>query len=381
MKKIIVFLLTIMTICFCFVGCGKPASSPVEDFVCEFENGSAVITDYIGKGLDIILPETIDNRPVTKISQQAFEGYDLNSIIFSNNIVEIQNQAFKDCTNLTSVTLPKEIQIIGERAFYNCTNLNCINLNDSILNIGSEAFALCKNLKQIKLPSKLIEINGATFSECSSLSEVTFPEELETIGFHAFEKCTSLENIDLPDTIKVIEDGAFSDCNNLNNIGGIDTTKVEIGKEAFINTKVEDKFAFSIDASGTLLSYSGKSDKIVVPDTVTAIGDNAFFSNDYIVSVTLSKNTKSIGYQAFFGCDKLSEVILPNGLTTIDYGAFNFCKSLKSIHIPESVKYIAPASIGTDLLDENYSDFVIYGKTGSASEKYANERGLKFISE
>lgn len=381
MKKIITGLLIITILCTTLCSCSNTKTSPAEDFVYEFENGNTIITGYTGSELDIILPEEIDNRPVTSIANKAFKGYDLNSIVVSKNVTDIQEEAFQDCTNLSSVTLPDGIQNIGLNAFNNCSNLVYINLPDSIVNLDYGTFSSCTELKEITLPNNITTINSNTFSECSSLSSVKFPEKLEIIGNNAFYKCISLANISLPNTIKVIDKCAFSECSQLSDVGSLDTATVKIEENAFLNTLVQDNFVFSIDSNGVLIAYSGKDSTITIPENVTEIGKSVFSCNDYICSVKLSSNTKKIGAQAFMSCRNLSEVILPDELISIEYDAFSGCKNLKCLHIPESVKNIADYSIGIDLLYNAYEDFVIYGKQGSAAEQYAKKFNLKFVNE
>jgi hypothetical protein len=110
MKKIITFLLIVVTICLCFVGCGEPKSSPVEDFEYEFEDGTVTITGYIGSDLEIIIPNTIEKRPVTTIGKDAFKGYDMTSITIPEGVTIISTGAFVNCSNLEVIELPNTIK-------------------------------------------------------------------------------------------------------------------------------------------------------------------------------------------------------------------------------------------------------------------------------
>ncbi len=77
--------------------------------------------------------------------------------------------------------------------------------------------------------------------------------------------------------------------------------------------------------------------KIVIPDTVTSLGENvfAYFS---LTSVEIPNSVTSIGESAFEGCDNLTSVEIPDSVTSIGEGAFEDCKSLTSVEIPASVK-------------------------------------------
>lgn len=85
---------------FILAGCGTPTSSPIEDFSYEFKDGEVTITGYIGTDREIVIPDTIEDRPVTVIGEKAFQGYDMTSIIIPNTITIIQKRAFDDCKRL-----------------------------------------------------------------------------------------------------------------------------------------------------------------------------------------------------------------------------------------------------------------------------------------
>ena len=80
MKRKIACLLACVLLCISFCSCGKQ-TSPVEDFTYEFEEGTVKITGYTGADREIVVPDTIEERPVTTIGEEAFSGYDLVSIV------------------------------------------------------------------------------------------------------------------------------------------------------------------------------------------------------------------------------------------------------------------------------------------------------------
>ena len=79
---------------------------------------------------------------------------------------------------------------------------------------------------------------------------------------------------------------------------------------------------------------------VIIPDSVTTIGDMAFFDCSLLTTVTLSNSVKTIGSAAFYGCSALTNINIPSSVQTIGDGAFCACKSLKEIHIPASVTLI-----------------------------------------
>ena len=97
---------------------------------------------------------------------------------------------------------------------------------------------------------------------------------------------------------------------------------------------------FVIDENGVLTKYNGWQRYVVIPEGVTAIGNNAFKNNDKIVRVTMTDNVKSIGDQAFYDCDNLYVCELSNNLESIGYNAFYSCDSLSSVVMPDTVNYL-----------------------------------------
>ena len=87
-------------------------------------------------------------------------------------------------------------------------------------------------------------------------------------------------------------------------------------------------------------AYCKSLSNVVIPDSVTSIGDGAFEDCSSLSSVVLPDSITSIGNRAFNECDSLRSVVIPDGVTSIGVGAFIGCKSLKSLEIPDSVTSI-----------------------------------------
>ena len=120
----------------------------------------------------------------------------------------------------------------------------------------------------------------------------------------------------------------------------------------------------------------------VIPDSLTSIGNQAFYGCTGLTSVTIPDSVTSIGNQAFYGCTGLTSVTIPDGVTTIGLWAFYRCTGLTSVSIPDSVTSIGKYSLGYNMRYEKIEKidgFTIYGVPGSAAEQYANDNGFTFI--
>lgn len=171
MKKIIAFLLTVITICLCFVGCGKSAFSPVEDFNYEFKDGEVTITGYTGTDLEIVIPNIIEERSVTVIGEKAFQEYDMTSVIIPNTITLIEDSAFEDCKQLEKIDIPDSVTKISYWAFCGCENLKEVNIGSGLNSIEQGAFCDCDALKSIHIPENvenLYDIHAIRFGLSSN---------------------------------------------------------------------------------------------------------------------------------------------------------------------------------------------------------------------
>ncbi len=91
---------------------------------------------------------------------------------------------------------------------------------------------------------------------------------------------------------------------------------------------------------GTIFKGNNNIAKVIIPDTVTNIADNAFNSCPNLSSVTIGSGVTNIGDYAFYNCEHLQGIAFPNGLTNIGKYAFNNDQQLRTVHIPGTVKSI-----------------------------------------
>ena len=94
---------------------------------------------------------------------------------------------------------------------------------------------------------------------------------------------------------------------------------------------------------GILRRYYGHDSDVVIPDSVTRVGANAFYGDKILLSVVIPNGVTSIDHDAFYRCRNLTRVVIPDGVASIGENAFHGCENLTSIVIPDSV-----TSIGED---------------------------------
>lgn len=123
------------------------------------------------------------------------ESVEIPAEIDGKRVTSIGDDAFRDCTSLTELTIPDSVTSIGRYVFYGCTSLTAVTIPDGVTSIGWNVF-----------------------SDCTSLTAITIPDSVISIGWSAFYNCTSLTSITIPDSVTEIEEGTFFGCTNLKNV-------------------------------------------------------------------------------------------------------------------------------------------------------------------
>ena len=210
---------------------------------------------------------------------------------------------------------------IPDSIFYN-------NIWYSVTSIGYKAF-LCSSLTSVTIPYSVTTICDDAFYSCSSLTSITIPYSVTSIGYAAFSACSSLISMNVSPGNPIFD--SRDSCNAI--IKTISNTLIAGCK----NTTIPN----SVTSIGDSAFYSCSSlTSITIPNSVISIGDYAFSLCSSLTSVTIPNSVTSIGYNAFYHCYSLTSVTIPNSVTSIGYAAFHYCSSLTSVTIPNSVTSI-----------------------------------------
>ena len=240
------------------------------------------------------------------------------------------------------------------------------NYTYPVTSIGTSAFEGCTNLQSVTLPSSITVIYTDAFYGCTKLGDVNLPEGLTTIYLRAFYNC-NLDTIIIPSTVTSIGNKAFQS-NPIKSVTWL-PANCSIGTDdsaPFYSTNSKiTSFTFGNQVQ-TIPAYLCKNmsllDTIVLPPSVSSLGQYAFMYCTSLKSINLPVTQKTlpisflegctslesielpatlttISQDAFYGCSKLANVNLHEGITTINQRAFFNCK-LTNITIPSTVSYI-----------------------------------------
>ena len=356
-----------------FSGCTNLESIVVEEGNSTYDsrdNCNAVI-ETATNTLKIGFSSTKIPNTVTTIGGGAFEGTTLKSIVIPEGVTLIENEAFKDCKSLETVSLPNSLERIYPFAFRN-SNISSISIPAGVKYISEDVFDGCNNLSTITVSNGNTKydsrdncnalIETATNTILRGSSSTIIPNTVTTIGARAFEG-TTLKRIVIPEGVTLIGDGAFCDCKSLETVSlpnslericsiAFSSSKIssiyipagvkDISESAFFqcenlstitvsneNTKYDSRDncnALIETATNTLLQGSSST---VIPNSVTAIGGRAFQRSN-IAEMVIPNSVTAIEAYTFQG-SKIAKIVIPESVKKIGQLAFLDCNSLTTV--------------------------------------------------
>lgn len=331
-----------------------------------WENGDGTcsvvgIGNYVGT--DIVIPNTYNGMPVTKIEDNAFYDEEhITSLTVADSVVEIGERAFHYCIRLKSISLGNGVKSLGEGTFFFCTALENVDLGSSLETIGDNAFYNCIAIDTLVIPNSVVDIGDMAFKYCDNLIQLTLGRGVTTVGADAFVNCYKL--VEVYNLSKLNVGYGITDAGYAGAYSMVVHTSLN---EPSILTFGDDGYVFAYK-KGTyyLVSQTGNERELSLPDYVNGnvyeIGSFAFYNRTTLEKIEFGEGITAIGNAAFNFCGRLKEVIIPNGVTYVGSLAFNDCHSLVTVDIPVSVTEIGMAAFQNcyDLTSVRIPDGVTY---------------------
>ncbi len=370
--------------------CDKEASEGLEYQLFNSNSEYKIIGIGNCEDVDLIIPSTYDDIPVTAIDSQAFYGCaSLTRITIPDSVTRIGWGAFYNCSNITDMTLPfvgatyggisntyfgyifgassyaynngyvpnslRQVTItnatsIDDYAFCSCSNLTSVIIGDSVASIGSQAFSGCSSLNNITIPDSIVSIGSQVFYNCKNLNYTT-RDDLKYLGnannpylYLASVVSTNIQNVNIHSDCKFIGSHVFKNCYRVTKIV-VPESVISIGYNAFYNCSSLTEMTLPfIGASrtatnyqavfGYIFGYTTTSTSSEIKDAKFQYYDSSNYNKYYhyyipetITKVTITSAT-SINSQAFYNCSNLKNIIIGDSVEHIGKNVFHNCASL-----------------------------------------------------
>ena len=263
-------------------------------------------------------------------------GARITSFKFGDQVETVPAYICKNLSKIDTIVLPPSVKALGQNAFKYCTSLKSINLPQTQKTLPVGIFEGCTALESIELPATLTTFSTDVFYGCTKLSNVTLHEGITTIGERAFYNC-KLSSVTIPSTVTSIGNGAFKG-NPLTSVTWLPVT-CSTGTDdsaPFYSTSSQiTSFTFGDNVQvvpAYLCKSMNKLDTIVLPATVTSVGQSAFMYCTSLKEMEFPKGIKTVATSVLEGCTKLEKVVIPASVTTINQDAFYSCSGLQAIY-------------------------------------------------
>ena len=339
------------------------------------------------------LQVTIHNTPYAEISGDIVIPETVNYDGVTYSVTSIAGGASSSCTGLTSVTIPNSVTSIGDYAFRNCTGLISLTIPNSVTSIGDYAFEGCRGLTSVTIEAETPPVlgesafantnNSPIYVPCNTASTyksawpdyayrikyVPLPYKVSTIAENGnvtttdvttlticdepFITCTATPdygyhftqwsdgNTDNPRTIVLTQDTTFTAEFAIDRVG-------TCGKDlALVWSYDPTNQVLTIGNAGSFtenmqfgLEAPNEMEELVIGNSVTAIGSNAFAGIETLKKVSIGESVKTIGEQAFFNCVNLETIFNYRPTPTNAYS-----NAFDGVDKFECKLYVLPSSI------------------------------------
>lgn len=273
------------------------------------------------------------------------QHYSITEVYVSYSVATIENNAFKLCTNLQTLTFegsPSAVGMtVGKQAFMRCYALKNVifEKESAVTEIGEEAFSSCNVLGDLTLPATLTKIGSLAFKDCLSIRKVVIAEGNKNIevAMDAFEGCVRLLTITIPSTMETLPIEAIAACPSVRSIDIAENNPYFSSDGLIIYNANKTELLFY---SKTNTPENGEYTPI---DSVVKIRGGAFRNNDRIKVLNIGKNVEEIGDYAFAGMSALTTVNFEDSTSalTLGKGVLQGTGSLGNIVLPSRIREIS----------------------------------------
>lgn len=261
------------------------------------------------------------------------------------NIANVGSSAFRNCNNLSQVTLVSAS--VRESAFAECGNLEKVEMRGWNY-LGDGAFFSCPELKEVKLSTDTVGMGTQCFADCSSLEKIyNLGRATSTTIGSEFLRGVNLENNTIAANASAMDANALAGCNmpewNLPNVstGGL-YDKGCFGAPEGTTFKCENGNTYTQPGATRIWFDDGTCNTVVASQNNTLTRDDfvevGLMTTEYEwykqpTRVAVGADAVTLGHDLFNGCHKLSTVLMMSGNNTICDAVFANCTALKDIDL------------------------------------------------
>ena len=279
------------------------------------------------------------SNPLLYAHHLFMDGKEITNLIIPSSVTLIGSRAFNGCSNLTSVTIPNNVTAIGAAAFEGCSGLTSVTIPNSVTSIWESAFYNCSSLTSVHITdleawcninfenefSNPLYFANHLFMDGKEITDLIIPNNVSSIGNYAFSGCSDLTSVTIHNKVTTIGTAAFQRCSNLTSVHITDM-------EAWCRINFLDRISNPLYFANHLFMDGKEITDLIIPNSITSIGNYTFSSCSGLTSVTIPNNIISIGDYAFNNCRGLISVTIPNSVISIGERAFFSCTGLKDVY-------------------------------------------------
>ena len=357
------------------------------------------------------------DKNVTEIANQAFYGCKMQSITLNEGLLKIGVNAFANCKNLTSLTIPSSVTDIASSFINGCSNLAALTIQEGNQkyetknNIAYEKFN--ETTDNVTTESKAIFRVPEAFPPTVGKLDLSAVTGVTKVGNNAFENCKNITELILPNDITTLTDECFknsgivtfhvpkhltekgyglvpfSECNELKEFKGEDLDNFFVNELGILYNKANNKL-FKVPNNYVTIGNDGIFD---IYHYVKEIQPCAFEGVRNIKVVNFAQGIKELPHRCFYNAKSVETVLIPNSITVVGQDAFMY-SGVKDVFMLTTTTKNAPKSqnsnfnsffgISNDFkihLSDNSEYGNIIDKWASESEKFKSAENVTRLDD